>query len=99
MLFERFVFVLMARIGKLDRQTTHVRAVELRQDRGHGDVVDVRAIVVAPADMQTDTIAWDVGKTRIDRRDMPLELPQERPLIEMREEPRALQRQVGCIDL
>src|SRR5262249_21224176 len=56
-------------------------------------------IVIAPANMQTDTVAWDAGKTLIDRRDMPLELLQERPLIEMRKEAGALHRQVGCIDL
>jgi hypothetical protein len=46
MLFERLVLVLTARIGELDRQGA-VRALELRQDRRHGDVADVRAIVRA----------------------------------------------------
>ena len=36
---------------------------------------------IARASMQTDTVAWDAGKTFIDRGDMPLELLQERPLI------------------
>ena len=49
--------------------------------------------------MQTDTVAWNAGKSLIDRRDMPLELLQERPLIEMRKVAGALHRQVGCIDL
>src|SRR5262249_49741023 len=99
MLFERLVLVLMTWIGELDRQGADVRAMELGQELRQGDVADVRAIVIAPADMQTDTVAWNAGKTLIDRRDMPLELLQERPLIEMRKEAGALHRQVGCIDL
>src|SRR5215510_5976499 len=66
--------------------------------RCHGH--DQPAILhIAPASMQADTVAWDAGKTLIYRRDMPLELLQERPLIELRKEAGALHRQVGCIDL
>ena len=52
--------------------------------RRHGDVVDVRAVIVTPADVQAHAIARNAGEPRIDRGDMQLELLQERPLVQMR---------------
>ena len=56
---QRRVLVLVAGVGELDGERAGVRLVEDRQDGREPDVVDVRALPVAPAAVQPHAIARD----------------------------------------
>ena len=61
--------------------------------------MDMRAVVVAPADMEPDALAGNALDPQIDRRDMPFELPEEFGFPQMREKPMPLHGQIGSINL
>ena len=96
---ERRVFVLVARIGELDRERAGVGLVEHRQHLRERDVVDVRAFPVAPADMQPPAVARNALAGLVDRREMHLGDLDEALVGLVLEHHHAFHREIGRIDL
>ena len=70
--------MLVPGIGELDRQRADIRSVQFRKDRRHRNIVDVRAVIVAPADVQPDAVAGNALDAKVDGGDMQFQLPQDR---------------------
>ena len=93
------VFMLVPGIGELDRKCSDIGTVQLRQDGCHRDVVDMRPVIVAPADMQPDAVAGNALDAQIDRRDMQFELAEEFGVSQIVEKPMPLHRQIRSVNL
>ena len=93
------VFVLMPGIGELDRECPDIGTVQLGQDGCHRDVMDMRPVIIAPADMESDAVAGNALDPQIDGRDMQLELLEEFGFLQMPEKPMPLHRQIRSVDL
>jgi hypothetical protein len=96
---EDLDLVLVARVGQGQRQSAHPGAVEQRQHRLQRDVVGVRPVVIAPAEVQPHLLGWDRGDRPVDGVDVHLDHGQEPVERRSPEEPRALHRQVGTVQL
>ena len=93
------VFVLMPGIGELDRECPDIGTVQLGQDGRHRNVMDMRPVTVAPADVEPDALAGDALDPQIDSRGMQFELPEEFSFPHMREKPMSLHRQIRGVAL
>ena len=69
---QRFQFVLMARIAELDAERADVGLIEHGQDKVERDVVEMRAVPVAPAAVQTHAFSRDAIDRLIERRNVHL---------------------------
>jgi hypothetical protein len=98
-LLERGIFVLMARVGELDRERANLGPGQHRQDVGQRHVVDVRPVVVAPAAMERMRFARNASQGLVQRGDVHLGDLDELGDALVLKERGAFQRQVGRIDL
>ena len=99
MRLERRIFVLVARVGELDRQRARGRLVEHRQHLGERDVIDMRAFPVAPADVQPPAVCRNAFAGLVDRREMHLGDLDESLVGLVLEIHHAFHREIGRVDL
>ena len=96
---EHGVFVGMARIGGLQRDGVRPRLENDVDDVGERHVVMVRALVIAPAQMQADLLGRDVPGRVIERLDVQLDALAERLEIEVGVLDVPAHAEIGAIDL
>src|SRR3989475_1949474 len=96
---EHLVLVRVTGIRQLERERPDPRPIDERQDRLQGDVGGVRAVVVAPADVQPDAVRGDLRRGAIDGLDVRLDDLQKALEGLVLEEPRALHREIRAVEL
>ena len=83
-LLQHAPFVLMPRVGEGQHKAADIGLFQQRQDLFERHVAIVRPLVIAPADMQSDAVARNVGDGAVDRLDDALDKAEEvrqRPLV------------------
>ena len=96
---ERLQLVLVARARQRQRECPDPRAIDHGQERLQRHVVSVRAVVVAPAEVQADSIGRDRRHRLVDRVDVEGDRVEEAVHRLVLEEPHALHGQVGAVEL
>jgi hypothetical protein len=96
---EHPMFVLVARVAQGQRERPHLRAEHDGEHRLQGDVVDMGAVVVAPAEMEPDAVGRDAGGGPVDGLHVERDRLQETVEGVVLEEAHALHGQVGAVEL
>ena len=92
-------FVAVAGVGGLEEEVAGADLHQDREDLGHVDVADVRALVVAPADVDADAVLGDAVERVVQRLDMGLGDLDELVVGEVGEQHVPRQREVGAVEL
>ena len=96
---EHLVLVRVPGVRQLERERSDPRAVEQGEDRLQRDVRGVRAVVVAPADVQPDPVRGDLRRGPVDGLDVRLDDLEKAVEGLVLEQARALHREVGAVEL
>ena len=92
-------FMRVARVGGLDNERLRLGLDEDRRDFGKGDVVVVRPLVIAPADVDARAVGRHVAQRVVQHLDMEFRALEEIGFVEVLKAGVMRHRQVGAIEL